>query len=93
MSALNAGNKLTLVDIAKSKAPNGTHIRTVEMLHQDNRVLDDLAWMEANGTTFHKVSRRASLGNGGTWRELNGGVPITAGGKITVNETMGLLED
>lgn len=90
---LAADNKLTLVDIAKSRAPDGSHIPMVEVLHQKNSLLEDWVWGEANGTLFHKVSRRASLGDGGTWRLLNKGVPITSTKKLTINEAMGILED
>jgi hypothetical protein len=84
--------QLTLLEMARRKNPDGTAARIAEVLNQANEVFGDIVWLEANGTTFHRVVRRTSLPTG-TWRQLNSGVPTQSSTTETVDETIGLLEN
>jgi len=89
--ALNASNKLTLVDLANQIAPNGDLVTIAEALTEDNELLLDAVWMEANDIFSHKVVRRASLPTG-THRRLGGGVAIESSRTEPFTEQLAMLE-
>ena len=88
-----AANNLTLTDIAKEELPDGTIERDmVELLAQDNEVLQDMAWMEANGGTFHRSVQRVSIPEP-TWRRFYEGVLPTKTESAQIDEPMGMMEN
>jgi len=91
MATLNAYKQLTLVEVAKRKDPDGTMSAIAEVLNQQNDILQDAVWMEANDTFANKTVRRASLPSG-SWRKLNSGVANEASTTRELMDTIGLLE-
>lgn len=91
MATLTPYNALSLMELATRKDPNGNLAVIAEVLTKDNPILQDAPWQEANGASFHKVVRRASLPKG-AWRKLNQGVPKESSRTTPVNETLGMLE-
>jgi len=91
MATKDVNAQLTLLEMARRKAPDGTAAKIAEVLHQVNDVFQDMVWMEANGTTFHRITRRTSI-PAGTWRQLNAGVGTEASTTETIDEPIGLLE-
>lgn len=85
------GNTLpTLLDVSKQFGENGQPLPIAELLHETNPILDDIPFIEANGTTGHKISARSGL-PAVAWRKLNGGVPATKSDFADVTESMGML--
>lgn len=91
MSTLTAYKQLTLVEVAKRKAPDGSMAAIVEALNQDNEILQDAIWREANDTFSNKAVRRAKI-PAGSWRKLNAGVAIESSETVEVVDNIGLLE-
>lgn len=91
MSSLNAFKQLTLVEVAKRKAPDGNMAAVAEVLNQQNDIIQDALWREANDTFSNKSVRRSSI-PGGSWRKLNAGVAIEATTTREMVDTIGLLE-
>lgn len=85
------GNTMpTLLDVSKQFGPDGQPLPIAELLHEVNPMFDDIPWIEANGTTGHKISARSGL-PAVAWRKLNGGVPATKSDFADVTESMGIL--
>ena len=91
MSTLNSYKQLSLTEVAKRKAPNGTMAAIADVLNQDNAIVQDAIWREANDTFANKTVRRSSLPDG-SWRKLNYGVAIEASKTIELVDTIGILE-
>lgn len=91
MATLNAYSQLTLVEVAKRIDPNGEQAAIAEVLAQENEILMDAPWVQANDTFSHKCTRRTSLPSG-SWRQLNAGVAAEASRTVEVMETIGSLE-
>jgi hypothetical protein len=62
-----------------------------EVLNQENLILQDAIWREANDTFSNKTVRRAALPSG-SWRKLNSGVATETSETIEKVDTIGLLE-
>lgn len=82
----------TLAEWAKRLDPMGNIDTIVEIMNETNEVLDDMLWIEANGPTGHRTTRRAGLPSP-TWRRLNEGVPNTKGKTEQVTDACGISED
>lgn len=63
----------TLIDVAAREGPDGKPIFLAEMLSQNNEILDDLPFVEANEKTGHEFAFRDSI-PAGSWRSYNMGV-------------------
>ena len=69
--AILTAEGLTLIEIVK-RQHNNDMLTIAETLAEENEILQDIPWVEANDI-FENVSlRRASLPSG-TWRKLNAG--------------------
>ena len=90
MSAL-ATTHPTLLDITKRLNPKGEIDTIAELLAQQNEMLSDMVWIEANGTTGHRTTVRSGLPEP-TWRKLNYGVQPTKSTTVQVTDSMGMLE-
>lgn len=91
MATLAARNP-TLMDVAKLKEPDGGIVTDiVEMQSQDNEILLDATWQEANGGTFHRSSQRIGIPEP-TWREFYQGVQPTKSTYAQVDEPLGMME-
>ncbi len=89
--ALNAYDRLTLVEVAKRKDPDGNLATIAEVLDQTNEILQDAIFLEANDTFSNRTTRRASLPQG-TFRKLNYGVPDESSRTVTLVDTVAILE-
>jgi hypothetical protein len=91
MASLDAYRQLTLIEVAKRKAPDGNMAAIAEVLNQENDIIQDAIWREANDTFSNKTVRRASLPSG-SWRKLNEGVAMEASGTTELIDVIGMLE-
>ena len=91
MATLAAG-KLTLLDWAKRRNPNGgVETDLAELLTQENDILEDAVFVEGNLPTGHRVGVRTGLPTV-YWRQLNAGVPTSKSTTAQVDEPCGMLE-
>src|SRR5262245_54766466 len=90
MATLDAG-KLTLLDIAKRKDPDGSIARIVELLTQTNEILLDMVWKEGNIDTGERTTVRTGLPDV-YWRLLNAGIPTSKSHTAQIDEATGMLE-
>jgi len=81
----------TLLDLQKGLDPDGKVASVIEILRQDNEVLDDMVWLEANGVDKHVTTIRTGLPEP-TWRKLYGGVQPAKSRKARIADTVGSLE-
>jgi hypothetical protein len=91
MSTLNAYQQLTLTEVAKRKNPDNSMAGVVEALNEENLIIQDAIWREANDTFSNKTVRRSALPSG-SWRKLNEGVAVEASITIELMDTIGMLE-
>jgi len=90
MSTL-ANKRLTMVELAHRKDPDGSLAAIAEVLTEDNEIWYDIPWAEANDTYSHKVTRRASEPSG-TWVGISEGPAIESSKTVEAVETLGILE-
>ena len=86
-----ANNALTLLDVTKRLAPDGSVSALAELLSQDNEILIDMPWVEGNLPTGHRTSVRTGL-PAVFWRKYNQGVPSSKSTTAQVDEAVGNLE-
>lgn len=83
----------TLADVASRMGQDGKiDPLIVEILSETNEILDDAAFIEANGFTEHKTTVRSGLPQS-TWRLLNYGVQPSKSKTVQVKDSMGMLEN
>jgi len=88
---MTGGTVLSLVDWAKRLDPNGTTADVVNLLSQDNEMLDDMLWVQANGPTTHRttvITGEPSVG----FRRLNQGVTPSKSTTAQIDEPMAIIE-
>ena len=90
MSELAVRGQLTLVELAK-RTNNKELLTIAEVLNEDNELLQDAVWVEANDITSHVYTRRTSLPTG-SWRKINEGVTEESSSTNQVREPIGILE-
>jgi hypothetical protein len=90
MSLLNAG-QLTLADHSKRLSPDGKIDPIAELLSQQNEILEDIVFKEANQPTSHVSTIRTGLPEV-YWRSLNKGVPSSKSTTSQVVEPCAMLE-
>lgn len=89
MAVLNAG-QLTLADW--SKRTNGGKVTPIaELLSQQNDILDDIVFKEANQSTSHVATVRTGL-PAVYWRAYNQGVPGSKSTTAQVTEPCAMME-
>jgi hypothetical protein len=91
MATRDASSRLTLLEQAKRKDPDGDTAIIAEVLAETNEIIQDAPLAEANNQYGHKVVRRASLPSG-TWRVMNDGVGVEASQTDEYTESIGQLE-
>lgn len=91
MSELNVHEQLTLLELAKRHDPDGNLATIIESLAEENEILLDAPWLQANDRWGHKTVRRTTLPSG-SWRKLNAGVGTEASKTQEVREGIGMLE-
>lgn len=85
-----ASTVLTMADWAKSIDPDGKVAKTVELLSQSNRILDDMLFKEGNLPTGEQTSIRTGLPTA-YYRLINQGVPKSKSTKAQVTENAAIL--
>lgn len=90
MATLSTG-QLTLADFAKRLGPDGKIDPIAELLSQQNEILEDVVWKEANQPTSHVVTVRTGLPDV-YWRQLNAGVPPSKSTTAQITEPCAMLE-
>lgn len=90
MATLATG-QLTLADITKRLGPDGKVDPVVELLSQQNDILEDIVWKEANQPTSHVVTVRTGL-PAVYWRSYNQGVPTSKSTTAQVTEPCAMME-
>jgi hypothetical protein len=85
-------NNPTLADWTKQLEPNGGITSDIgELLNQNNEMLSEMTWMEANGPTYHRSTIRTGL-PAPTWRQFYQGVQPTKSNYAQVDDAMGMME-
>ena len=82
----------TLLDLTSRLDKNGNVIPVIEMLSQQNEILDDAVWLEANELTGHTTSIRTGIPEP-TFRKLYGYVQPSKSTSVKVREGLGMLEN
>ncbi|BCB27052.1 hypothetical protein SKTS_19380 [Sulfurimicrobium lacus] len=90
MATLATG-QLTLADYSKRLSPDGKIDPIAELLSQQNDILEDIVWKEANQPTSHVVAVRTGL-PAVYWRGYNQGVPSGKSTTAQVTEPCAMLE-
>ena len=90
MATLSTG-QLTLADYAKRLSPDGKIDPIAELLSQQNDILEDIVWKEANQPTSHVVTVRTGLPSV-YWRQYNAGVPSSKSTTAQITEPCAMLE-
>lgn len=88
---IKANHVLTLADWAKRSDPNGKVQTIVELLAQQNPILEDMAFVEANMPAGHKTTVRTGLPEA-TWRKFNYGVKQSKSTTAQITDGIGMLE-
>ncbi|MFZ2937662.1 MAG: major capsid protein [Candidatus Omnitrophota bacterium] len=90
MATLSAG--YTLLEMAKSIAPDGTQMTIAEIMAKEMAIFYDIPWFPSNDIWSHKSLRQAKLSSG-TWRGIN--EYVAAGTTLTdeVLDVIGIVED
>lgn len=92
MATAIASSNMTLADIAKQTMPDGSiESDVVELLTQDNEILMDMTWEEANGGTFHRSSVRTGIPEP-TFRRFYEGVTPVKTTYAQIDEPLGMME-
>lgn len=90
MATLSTG-QLTLADYSKRVSPDGKIDPIAEMLSQQNEILEDIVYKEANQPTSHVVTIRTGLPTV-YWRQYNAGVPSSKSTTAQITEPCAMLE-
>jgi hypothetical protein len=87
MADLNTNQRLTLLEVAKRRDPNGDAATIAEIINEKNAIFSDVPWMEANGALYHKFVQRLSLPEVQK-RKFNKGIDSVA--SKTISKQIGL---
>ena len=90
MATLSTG-QLTLADYSKRLSPDGKVDPVAELLSQQNEILEDIVYQEANQPTSHVVTVRTGL-PAVYWRQYNAGVPSSKSTTAQITEPCAMLE-
>jgi hypothetical protein len=88
-----AATNPTIVDIAKMTEPDGGIVTDIgELLSQDNEILLDATFLEANNKTSHRHTQRTGI-PAPTWRRYYEGVAPTKSTYAQLDEPIGMMEN
>jgi len=91
MATMSTLTQLTLVEVAKRKDPDGNMATIAEVLAENNDIVSDAIFREANDTFSHKTTRR-SYEPTGSWRKINEGIASETSKTTEIIDTIGFLE-
>ncbi len=60
MATYAFGTNLTIAELIRREAPDGTLAMLIDVLNEQNRILEDITWIECNSGTYHESTRTAS---------------------------------
>ena len=83
--------RMSLVEVVKRHDPDGSLSTIAEVLNENNDIIQDAVWKEANDVYSNKTTRRSSLPDG-TWRKFNKGVDTESSETIELVDVIGILE-
>jgi hypothetical protein len=86
-----ATNELSLASLAKRLDPKGNLAEIAEVLEEDNEILEDLIFEEANNITHH-VSTARKLLPSGKWTKIGGFVTPEKSETRQITEQIGYLK-
>jgi len=72
------GTNLTMAELIRREDPNGNLAQIIDVLNQENRILEDITWLECNSGTYYEDTRTASEPTGSE-RAYDEGVNPEAG--------------
>ncbi|MFA5943186.1 MAG: major capsid protein [Candidatus Thermoplasmatota archaeon] len=81
---------LSLVDVLKVTAPDGTALPIAQLMSARSAILKDALFVEGNLTTGHTVAQQTGLPSA-SWRALNAGIAASKGRVNTFTETCAIL--
>lgn len=81
----------TLADLRSAMDDQGNLVDFINLLSQQNEILDDLLWMEANDGMAHKTTVLTGLPQA-FFRMYNAGVPRSKSTRVAVQDTCAMLE-
>jgi len=84
-------NGLRLDEVAIRKAPDGSMNAIVDALMEENQIIEDAIWREANDTFSNKGTRWVKEPSG-AFRKLNKGSTFEKGETVAITDTIGILE-
>lgn len=87
----NASNVRTLAEMGQFFRDNGDPFIPIELMDQDNTILDDIPWMEANEKRGHHTTLRTALPTP-YWRRLYRGTPPSKSKISSIFDPVGKLE-
>lgn len=87
----NASNVRTLGEMAQFFRENGEPHIPIELMDQDNTILDDIPWMEANEKRGHHTTLRTALPTP-YWRRIYQGIPPSKSKISSIFDPVGKLE-
>lgn len=82
----------TLVDVVERYDPRGNILQVAEVLNQYNPMLDDIAFVEGNLPTGHRVGLRTALPTP-VFRRINQGIDPQVSKSDTTDEPIGMMEN
>lgn len=91
MPALSFGTKLTVAELIRREAPDGTLARIVDVISQTNRILNHITWIECNQGVYHEDTRTVTEPSGAE-RNYDEGVSPEAGVSEKVTEVTCMLD-
>lgn len=81
----------TLLDVASRTDKDGKIAAIAELLTEQNEILSDAVYVEANDGSGHKTTIRSGLPEP-TWRQLNYGVQPAKSTTVQIKDACGMLE-
>lgn len=81
----------TLIDVASRTGEDGKIAAIAELLTEQNEILQDAVYVEANDGSGHKTTIRSGLPEP-TWRQLNYGVQPAKSTTVQIKDSCGMLE-
>lgn len=90
MATLSLGTDLTVAELINRKDPDGKMAQLVDAISEENRILEDITWIECNNGTYHEDTRTVSE-PAGSERAYDEGVTKEAGRTEKVTEPTCML--
>lgn len=90
MATIALGENLTIMELMRREDPDGALAQLVDVIAQENRILEDITWIECNNGTYHEDTR-TDTEPAGAERGYDEGVSKEAGVTEKVTEPTCML--